>query len=461
MTVDRARRSAARDLDGRDYVYGYRNAITWIAVSVALAVALVIPALFFLTAHRYESARIALEADLAAERVAGFVDAEPDLWKRRKSRLATLMYPGGQRTHWRLYQIFDETGVIARVGTTPRPPVISSSVDVSSGGQVVAHLRTTETMWPMLIETYWVACVGFGLAVAVFVMLRAFPLRARALRARIDELELAKSRLEQQGAELERSAQRLVAARDEAQAANRAKSEFLANMGHELRTPLNAIIGFSDLIKAGTCGPIGNAKYLDYSDEINRSGQHLLDIINNLLDLSRIQAGKQELREQTVDVGALVERCRKLLAGDVKDGGLQLDVRMPAHLPALHGDPRKVEQILRNLLSNAVEFTAPGGTITVSVTADAGHGIAVAVQDTGIGIAVEDISKALASFGQVDGSLARQHEGTGLGLPLAKALAELHGGTLVLDSEIGVGTTVRVRFPPERLIPLAPAQMAG
>ena len=273
----------------------------------------------------------------------------------------------------------------------------------------------------------------------------------RALQERVADLEEAQRRLELQGADLVRSANDLGDARDQAEAANQAKSEFLANMSHELRTPLNAIVGFSEIMKQETMGPVGNARYLEYANDIHRAGHHLLDLINDILDLSKVESGKDELHEETLEIGDLVDSVRVLVSGraEREDIALRFDLE---DLPALRADARKLKQILVNLLSNAIKFTETGGRVTFRAWTRADSGLVFQIVDTGIGIASDDIPKALAPFRQIEGALARKYPGTGLGLPLAKALVEMHGGTLDLQSELGVGTTVTVRFPAERIV---------
>ena len=238
--------------------------------------------------------------------------------------------------------------------------------------------------------------------------------------------------------------------RQAAELANRAKSEFLANMSHELRTPLNAIIGFSELIASGMFGPVGEPRYAEYARDIQRSGQHLLRIINDLLDLSKVEAGKQQLRESEIGLAEVIDSSVRLVQPRVKAAGLTLAVEVPAGLPALHADARLLKQILINLLSNAVKFT-PKGSVTVRAGLHDGA-ISIAVADTGVGMSAREIELALAPFGQVDSGLSRKHEGTGLGLPLARAFAELHGGRLEVLSTPGAGSTMTVRFPPERTL---------
>ncbi len=270
-----------------------------------------------------------------------------------------------------------------------------------------------------------------------------------ALSEAHDKLE---QRVEERTAELREKEQSLRVARDDAEAASRAKSEFLAAMSHELRTPLNAIIGFSDMIKGETFGPVGSVKYRDYANDINTSGLHLLALINDILDLSKVESGTDELDEEDIEVPRLIRSAFTLVRQRAENIALELDLEVPDALPALRADERKLKQILVNLLSNAIKFTETGGKVTLKAWTRATSGHVFQVIDTGIGIAPEDIPKALSMFGQVDGDLNRQYEGTGLGLPLAKGLVELHGGTLDLQSQVNVGTTVTVRFPASRII---------
>ena len=252
-------------------------------------------------------------------------------------------------------------------------------------------------------------------------------------------------------------------AMQEAELANRAKSEFLANMSHELRTPLNAIIGFSEIIQSETFGPVGSPKYRDYVTDIHESGKHLLALINDVLDLSKIEAGQMQLHEQTIDVPEVIRSAMGFMTERAREGGVTLAAELgPDPLPGLCADRRMVMQILANLLSNAVKFTPSGGRVAVKAWCGPHGGYVFQVVDNGIGIALEDLPKALARFGQVDSGLQRAHEGTGLGLPLTKSLTELHGGSLDLESAVGVGTTATVRFPAERVVgPSTSSALAG
>jgi len=240
-------------------------------------------------------------------------------------------------------------------------------------------------------------------------------------------------------------------AKEEAELASRSKTEFLANMSHELRTPLNAIIGFSDILMGEIFGPIGDPRYVNYARDIRDSGLHLLNLINDVLDVSKVEFGKVELIEETVDIGAIVESCLRLMRDRAEAAGVKLMQELPPHLPHLQGDSRRLKQILINLLSNAVKFTPSGGRVTMRAREGA-DGFRLVVEDTGIGIASQDLEKALRPFGQIDSRLSRKYQGTGLGLPLARSMAELHGGKLVIDSTPGQGTIATVWLPSSRIV---------
>jgi signal transduction histidine kinase len=275
----------------------------------------------------------------------------------------------------------------------------------------------------------------------------------RNLQLRIAELEAAQRRLEEQEVNLIRLAGDLKIARDQAESANRAKTEFLAAMSHELRTPLNAIIGFSEIIQTETLGPVGSVKYRDYAGDIHESGQHLLDLINDILDLSKVESGLDELHEEDIEIPDLARSVWCLIQQRAQKQGVALALELPEAPPGLRADKRKLKQILVNLLSNAIKFTEAGGKVALKVWCRVDSGYVFQVVDTGIGIALDDIRKALSPFQQIDSEINRKYEGTGLGLPLTKALVEMHGGYLDLQSEVGVGTSVTVRFPAERIVP--------
>ncbi|NNG04726.1 MAG: hypothetical protein HKM95_11575 [Inquilinus sp.] len=241
----------------------------------------------------------------------------------------------------------------------------------------------------------------------------------------------------------------LVRAQEEAVRANAAKSEFLANMSHELRTPLNAVIGFSEVMKEQLLGRIGTPRYIEYSKNIHDSGRLLLDLINDILDLSRVEAGRMVLWRQAVDMHLVTEECRRLVepAAAVAKVSLVYPSSCCADWPPLHADKTKLKQILLNILSNAIKFTPPGGTVTMKADCGPDGAFRISIADTGIGMAPESIPLVLQPFQRVEPAHRRRFPGTGLGLPLAKALVELHGGTLDIESGPDRGTTVSITLP--------------
>ena len=247
-----------------------------------------------------------------------------------------------------------------------------------------------------------------------------------------------------------RAEEALRQAKEEAEAANRTKSQFLANMSHELRTPLNAIIGFSEVIRDARMGPV-DARYRDYARDIHNSGDHLLRLINDVLDLAKVEAGRLELHEEPLDLCKLFLDCNRLIADRLGAGRLEFASTLPAEPPQIVGDELRLKQILLNLLSNAIKFTPPAGRIKLSAAVIA-EGLAIAVADTGIGMEPHEIAISLETFRQVDGAFARRFEGTGLGLPLAQRLAELHGGRLAITSTKGSGTVATLYLPARRVL---------
>jgi signal transduction histidine kinase len=248
--------------------------------------------------------------------------------------------------------------------------------------------------------------------------------------------------------------QRLRVAKEGAEAANRTKSEFLANMSHELRTPLNAVIGFSEMIKVEMFGTVGE-RYRGYATDIFNSGSHLLELINEILDLSKLEAGRFELFEENVDLAEMVEACLHIVETQAQKSKIRISTTLDPEVRLIRGDDRRMRQILINLLSNAVKFTPERGKIHVSSFLKDGD-LAIEIRDTGIGIAVEDMAKVMTSFGQVESKVSRKYEGSGLGLPLAKHLVELHGGTMTIQSQVDVGTTVTIVLPSDRIVHRAP-----
>lgn len=239
----------------------------------------------------------------------------------------------------------------------------------------------------------------------------------------------------------------LGAAKEQAETANRAKTEFLANMGHELRTPLNAVIGFSEIIAGEMVGPVGQPSYKEFANDIMRSGRHLLEMINDILDYAKCEGGNLEIVPEPVDAQSAMEQAVAFFAREAERGQLAMAVAAAADGLWLMADPARLSRILQQLVSNAVKFTPAGGHITLSARRDDAGFVALSVADTGIGMRAENISVALSPFSQVDSSLSRRYEGTGMGLPLCKSIIELHGGRLEIASAPGKGTTVTVVLP--------------
>ena len=264
-------------------------------------------------------------------------------------------------------------------------------------------------------------------------------LEARAEKdALIGELELAKSISDE--------------ARHRAEAANVAKSRFLAQMSHELRTPLNAILGFSEVMKSEVFGTHRVPVYKEYSVDIHNSGVHLLNLINEILDLSRIEAGKYELNEELLSLVHIVADCHHLLKLRASSRDITIHELFEHGMPRIWGDERAIRQIALNLLSNSIKFTPQGGTIWLKVGWTVSGGQYLSIKDTGAGIAEDEIPIVLASFGQGSNSIKSTEQGAGLGLPIAKRLVDMHGGTFTLKSKIRIGTEVIVTFPPERVM---------
>jgi len=234
--------------------------------------------------------------------------------------------------------------------------------------------------------------------------------------------------------------------------ANQAKSKFLAAMSHDLRTPLNAIMGFSDIMRMKAFGPLGNAHYEEYADDIYNSGSLLISLINDVLDISKVEAGKLELTEESLDLVELVDACIHQLLPMADTSRQTLSARVPSDIPALKGDERVMFQLLNNLLSNAIKFTPNGGKIDVIVELDYKNRLVFKIADTGIGMSEAEIEKALRPFEQVDGALSRRHKGTGLGLHLCINFMKMFNGTFGIESAVGKGTTICLTFPPERTI---------
>jgi signal transduction histidine kinase len=243
---------------------------------------------------------------------------------------------------------------------------------------------------------------------------------------------------------------RLSIAYEGAEAANRAKSVFLTNMSHELRTPLNVVIGFSDILINDKRD--ASEKRFEYYQDIKSSGEHLLSIINDILDISRIEAGHSEMLEEVIDLNDALNRIKRMMTPIAEQKNITLTIDRQENLPDLRGNERLVRQMILNLVSNAVKFTPKGGSVSVSVDRVPASWLRITVIDTGIGMSLPDIDRALLLFGQADETFSRGHQGAGLGLPLTNTMIERHGGVMIIDSEVDKGTRVTLQFPPERVV---------
>ncbi len=356
--------------------------------------------------------------------------------------------------------------------------LIDLRVPIRLDGETIGtlHLRADLTQMYDIIDTYLVlaAFVVFLLIALAFVMasriqkvvtepvlgllatMRAvsrdqdYTIRAR--KHADDELGQVSDGFNRMLAEIQAHDLELRAAWHEADAASRAKSEFLANMSHELRTPLNAIIGFSEIIKLEMLGPLGTGRYRHYAQDIFDSGNHLLAVIGDILDISKVEAGEFELHAEPTDLEQIVEQSLRLVRERAEAAGIRIEVAIGRDLPRLLLDQRLIKQSLINLLSNAIKFSPEGGSVAVRAARGPEGSVLLSVADSGIGIAEDDIPSVLKPFSQVESAFSRSHEGTGLGLPLAKSFIEAHGGRLEIDSTVGRGTRVTLHIPAQRAI---------
>ena len=307
------------------------------------------------------------------------------------------------------------------------PPLISVIALLATQGGPIAHVFTLMGVLYVIVLT---AALLSGFA--SFATVVRTKIDSRALETKLLEMELAASN-----------------------EANRAKSQFLGNMSHELRTPLNAVIGFSEIIRDQALGPSAADSYRDYANDIHTAGEHLLRIVNDVLDISQIEAGRLVLQESEMDVRTVVQATVKLISQSAFEGGVALIVKLPADLPGLIADEIRVKQVLLNLLSNAIKFSNRGSTVTIGAGREPDGSLAIWVADTGIGMSEREIDTAMQPFKQVVGTLSRSHDGVGLGLSLVDGFVTLHGGRLKLTSAPGKGTTAKVIFPPERVLAVA------
>jgi signal transduction histidine kinase len=423
-----------------------------LALTLGVLIAVTVPAGFGLQAYFDETRIRQFQAQLTAERVAQYAYVQGPLWRFTPHRLIELISFAMLPDDTGMTLVKDIAGgTVVSLGTPLTGPTFHVEAPIIVRAERLGRVIVESSLSPLLATIVMLALLGAGLGISVYACVHILPLRA--LRRVVASLDATQDDLRAEVHKTEAALRSAQAAQNRAELANRAKSEFLANMSHELRTPLNAIIGFSDVMRMQVLGPL-DERYRGYSSDISASGNHLLKIINELLDLAKIEAGRDELNTAPHELGLLLTDCQRLVQGRAEEAGLRLEVDSgPAMLTRVVVDAVKVKQVLLNLLSNAIKFTPTGGTVTLSAGEPDCGWTAVRVTDTGIGMTPDEIDIALQPFRQVDNSYTRKYQGTGLGLPLAKILTERHGGTLDIASMPKQGTTVTIRFPTDSARP--------
>ncbi len=320
---------------------------------------------------------------------------------------------------------------------------------VSRGSNMDMYLASLVPLASMMMVRFLFGDLAMDMVIGLLTPLVAVQMwmTGRPLIRRMEEDSRLRFKVEDLARELEETRDDALRKRFEAETANASKTAFLANMSHELRTPLNAILGFSEIISQECFGPVGNARYKDYVGDIHSSGAHLLSLINDLLDIAKIEAGRMEIAPHPLDARRTFDIALKLIASKAREKGQSLTIAVDPSAPALHGDERAIKQILINLVSNAVKFTPEGGRIDVVASMARDGGFQILVKDNGPGIPRDKLDKIFTPFSQVDNRYDRQAGGTGLGLALVRGLAELHGGRAWIESEFGKGCSVFVNLP--------------
>jgi signal transduction histidine kinase len=436
--------------------------IVRLAAGVAIAIAVAIPGVFGVMAYVSASGELNMKARLAAAQVAQHIYRSDKNWRFELERLDDLTMLSAIREPRMSRVVYDMDGsIIAKYGEDVGWLRHEERASVIVAGKAVAAVGFQRSFAPLIIGTSLAGLVGLLIGAAAYLSVKWYPLRVLArslselnasqsrLADQIEENKRAYDELELRNRRLEEAGQELIRARDQAEFANRTKSEFLANMSHELRTPLNAIIGFSELLTSDIAAAFNAAQQKDYIRDIHTSGKHLLHLINEILDLSKIEAGKLEFDVETIDLDEVARSSLRLMGARATSGKVRLDYVPCAGGAALvEGDAVRLKQIALNILSNAVKFTPPGGQVQVSVARRDDGAAVLTVRDTGIGMRPADIPRALKPFQQLDNATTKKYEGTGLGLALTNMLVKLHNATLDIASEVGKGTVVTIVFPP-------------
>lgn len=416
-----------------------------LAVAIGAAAALAVPVSFGLEAYFDQLEMQQFRARLAAERLANYAYIHGPAWRFGSHTIPELMAFVAVNVELRQVVVDAQGTEVVSVGATPASPALRVSAPIISGAEKVGTLIIESSLRPFVWMLAFTAMIGSGIGLAVYFAVDYFPLRA--LRKTITVLAATQIDLSSQISRTQAALEVSQQERERAEAANQAKSEFLANMSHELRTPLTAIIGFGEVVQNQVFGAHAAMRYAGYAADIVKSGLHLLNLINDILDMSKIEAGHHILACEKLSIVELSGDCLTMLRDRAAEKSVALIGDLDAALPSIHGDPRALKQVLLNLLSNAIKFTPAGGSVTLRTVSDTDGGIRIHVTDTGIGIPKDQLTRVFEPFHQVDSTYSRIHKGTGLGLSISCRLVELHGGTLELDSVEGQGTTVLVRLP--------------
>ena len=419
--------------------------VKWLAWAVAAIVAVLLPASYFVVGYSYEARHLVTEANLQSANLSRAEGSVLKIWHDDPASLQALLPLAADAHKDVLYRIIGEDGsIVAVIGFTQQSPILTRGALLTFTDGTVGLLEVERSLTPLIYRTAIAAATSLVLATTLLLIFWMVP--ARIIGRTFGRLVQSETDL--------------VLTRDHAEAANRAKSEFLAVMSHELRTPLNAIIGFAEMMMRSSFGPLGHKRYEEYVGDIHASGGHLLEMVNDILDLTKAEAGKLELQIEAVDMVEVADTACRMVAPQARAENITVSNRLPRNLPLLQGDARRLTQILLNFISNAVKFTNAGGRIDIDGYIEEDGSLLISVRDNGIGIAEADIPRVMKIFQQIENGHTRRYGGTGLGLPLAKRLIELLGGSLILESKLGSGTRVAAHFPASLTRPRVGAPIA-